>query len=136
VWPRENVEQSPLFIGNGREEDYAGMDAAGKWVVLSQADSLSRALLAAHKVAGVILLPDENQAKDWETTVIRQYRFGYMHYVPDGVPAPAGIPYILVSPELARLLVKGCHLAVRLTCKQERVTAYNVIAVAARNRPI
>jgi hypothetical protein len=123
------IVQSPLFIGNGSEEDYSGMDAAGKWVVLSQVDSLGRALLARHRVAGVILLPDENQAKDWETTVIRQYRFGYMHYVPDGVPALAGIPYILVSPDLARLLVKGVHLAVRLTRKQEHVTAYNVIAV-------
>lgn len=125
----ETVVQSPLFIGKGREEDYAGMDAAGKWVVLSQVDSLSQALLAKHQVGGVILLPDENQARDWETTVIRQYRFGYMHYVPDGVPAPAGIPYILVSPDLARILVKGCHLAVRLTCKQQRITAYNVIAI-------
>lgn len=123
------IVESPLFIGNGREEDYAGMDAGGKWVVLSQADSLSQALLAKHQVGGVILLPNENQARDWETTVIRQYRFGYMHYVPDGVRPPAGIPYILVSPDLARLLVKGCHLAVRLTCKQEPDTAYNVIAV-------
>jgi len=123
------IVESPLFIGNGREEDYAGMDAGGKWVVLSQADSLSQALLAKHQVGGVILLPDENQARDWEITVIRQYRFGYMHYVPDGVRPPAGIPYILVSPDLARLLVKGCHLAVRLTCKQEPDTAYNVIAV-------
>jgi len=109
--------------------------AAGKWVVLSRVDSLSRALLARHEVAGVILLPDENQAKDWETTVIRQYRFGYMHYVPDGVPAAAGIPYILVSPELARLLVKGCHLAVRLTHKQEHVTAYNVMAILPGTDP-
>jgi hypothetical protein len=127
--------QSPLFIGNGREEDYAGVDAAGKWVVLSQADSLSQALLAAHKVAGVILLPDEHQAKDWETTVIRQYRFGYMHYMPDGIPPSGGIPYILVSPELARVLVKGCHLAVKLMRTPERVTAYNVIGVLPGRDP-
>jgi hypothetical protein len=130
------IGQSPLFIGNGREEDYAGVDAAGKWVVLSQADSLSGALLAAHKVAGVILLPDEGQAKDWETTVIGQYRFGYMHYVPDGVPSSDGIPYILVSPELARVLVKGCHLAVRLTHMQGRVTGYNVIGVLPGKDPM
>jgi len=51
------------LLATGSEEDYSGMDAAGKWVVLSQVDSLGRALLARHRVAGVVLLPDENQAK-------------------------------------------------------------------------
>ncbi|HVV53776.1 MAG TPA: hypothetical protein VHC47_00540, partial [Mucilaginibacter sp.] len=42
-----------------------GIAKAGKWVVLSPGDSVRS------KPAGIILLPAADQAKDWETTVIR-----------------------------------------------------------------
>ena len=50
----------------------------GKWIVLAPGDTVK-----GHP-AGIIRLPDEAQKNDWETTVIRAYRFEYMNYVPDG----------------------------------------------------
>ena len=98
-----------------------GKTSQGKWTVVSPGDSIP-----AH-AAGVVSLPD--QTKDWETTVIRQYRFGYMHYVPDGMPSPTGVPTIMVSPELARHLKPGDRISVVLVHKTQPRTGYNVIAV-------
>jgi hypothetical protein len=85
--------------------------------------------------AGIILLPTESQANDWETTVIRQYRFGYMHYLPDGRPLPAGIATILVSPTLAKELTPGDSLSVRLAYRSELKTGYNVVGIVSGTSP-
>lgn len=100
-----------------------GITRAGKWVVLSPGDSVRG------KPAGVVLLPNKDQAKDWETTVIRQYRFGYMHYLPDGLNVPEGTPTILASPLLTKMLVAGDSVVVKLTYKTENRTGYNVIGI-------
>jgi hypothetical protein len=98
-----------------------GSIAKGKWIVSAPGDKVKG------NAAGIILLPDESQAKDWETTAIRQYRFGYMHYVPDGITAQHDIPTIMVSPGLAKQLAPGDSIAVTLICRQERKTGYNVV---------
>lgn len=100
-----------------------GIAKTGKWVVLAAGDSVEG------NPAGVVLLPNQNQAADWETTVIRQYRFGYMHYVPDGVNVPEGTPTVMASPALAKLLVKGDSVRVTLRYKSENKTGYNVIGI-------
>jgi hypothetical protein len=101
-----------------------GSSSTGKWVVLSSEDSIP-----SH-VAGVVLLPGADQAKDWETTVIRQYRFGYMHYVPDGIPPQTGVPTIVVSPALAAHLSRGDSVTVTINRNIRKTTAYNVVALA------
>lgn len=100
-----------------------GIVSAGKWVVLAAGDTIKG------KPAGVIYLPDKSHANDWETTVIRQYRFGYMHYLPDGPNVPDGAPAIMVSPPLAKMLMAGDSVAVRLQYKSENKTGYNVIGI-------
>ncbi|MBS1565440.1 MAG: M28 family peptidase [Bacteroidetes bacterium] len=95
----------------------------GKWLVVSPGDSIKG------KPAGIVLLPGQNKAGDWETTVIRQYRFGYMHYVPDGSDSQAATPTILVSPVLAKQLVAGDSLDITFSYKARRKTGYNVIGV-------
>jgi hypothetical protein len=100
-----------------------GVTKAGKWFVLSPGDSVKG------NPAGIILLPTGDQAKDWETTVIRQYRFGYMHYGPDGEHVPEGMPTILISPTLAKTLVKGDSVNVALHYRSESKTGYNVIGI-------
>jgi Zn-dependent M28 family amino/carboxypeptidase len=79
--------------------------------------------------AGIILLPTEEQAKDWATTVIRQYRFGYMHYLPDGHVAPTGVPMIVVSPALAKAFRPGDSVSVSLNYRSERKSGYNIIGI-------
>jgi len=106
-----------------------GIAGSGKWVVLAPGDSVKG------KPAGVILLPNKDQAKDWETTVIRQYRFGYMHYLPDGVNAPEGVPTIMVSPLLAKTLFPGDSVTVNLKYRSESKTGYNVIGKVAGTNP-
>jgi CubicO group peptidase (beta-lactamase class C family) len=100
-----------------------GVARGGKWVVASSAAAVKG------RPAGIILLPTEDQAKDWETTVIRQYRFGYMHYLPDGSAAPGGVATILVSPALAAALRPGDSVSVTLLYRSEHKTGYNVIGI-------
>jgi len=106
-----------------------GQAKKGKWLVLAPGDSLKG------KAAGIILLPDANQRKDWETTVIRQYRFGYMHYLPDGMPAQQGVPTIIVSPLLAQNLNSGDSVTVTLKHRRENQMGYNVIALLPGTNP-
>jgi len=106
-----------------------GIAGSGKWVVLAPGDSVKG------KPAGVVLLPNKNQADDWETAVIRQYRFGYMHYQPDGMNVPDGTPTIMVSPLLAKILVEGDSVEVLLKYRSESKTGYNVIGKAAGTNP-
>ncbi|MBS1530222.1 MAG: M28 family peptidase [Bacteroidetes bacterium] len=106
------------FIVTGR-----GVAKTGKWRVLKAGDSVKG------NPAGVILLPNADQSKDWETTVIRQYRFGYMHYVPDGKVAAVGASTIMVSPRLAKMLAPGDSVNVKLCYKFENKPGYNVVGV-------
>lgn len=91
-------------------------------------DSAETAQLLSRKAAGVILLPNEQQSSDWETAVIRQYRFGYMHYAADYKAANALLDIIMVSPGLALKLNTDPKLVVNIKFKQDRVNGYNVIA--------
>jgi len=101
----------------------------GRWVVSnSMPDSVAERSLRAKKVAGVILLPDSSQGADWETAVIRQYRFGYMHYKADYTPSRQLLTYILVSPQIAAKIKRGYKPAVSIRYKQENINGYNVIA--------
>ncbi len=106
-----------------------GIARKGKWVVLFPGDSVK------DNPAGIILLPGEAQAKDWETTVIRQYRFSYMHYLPDGDSPQSGIPTIMISPALAKTLSPGDSIAVKLKYKAEKKTGYNVIGMVPGTNP-
>src|ERR1700744_1061120 len=135
VW--DNYSGSSLII-KGRQYQHGttnfivlqrGQAKKGKWLVLAPGDSLKG------KAAGIILLPDANLRKDWETAVIRQYRFGYMHYVPDGMPAQQDVPTIIVSPSLAQNLNAGDSVTVILNYKQENQTGYNVIALLPGTKP-
>ncbi|TDW96070.1 serine hydrolase [Dinghuibacter silviterrae] len=74
--------------------------------------------------AGRVRLPDSTQSADWETTVIRQYRFGYMHYVPDSLPSTDSC--ILLSPKLAAL--PHANISITFHHRIEQRTGYNVIA--------
>lgn len=101
----------------------------GEWVVLkAMPDSAAIAALTKQKVAGVILIPDQQQSGDWETTVIRQYRFGYMHYAADFVQKNSRLTIILISPVLAEEINKGQKPMVNLKFKQDQTNGYNVIA--------
>ena len=100
-----------------------GVARKGKWVVASSVAAV------VGRPAGIILLPTEDQARDWETTVIRQYRFGYMHYLPDGNVATAGAPVIVVSATLAAMLRVGDSVSVTLLYRSEHKTGYNVIGI-------
>jgi len=106
------------FIVIGR-----GVAKAGKWMVLKAGDSVRG------NPAGLILLPNADQSKDWETAVIRQYRFGYMHYVPDGKVHAEGTSTIMVSPMLAKLLAPGDSIDVKLSYKSENKPGYNIVGV-------
>ena len=106
-----------------------GASQKGKWVVASSAATVEG------RPAGIILLPTEGQANDWETTVIRQYRFGYMHYLPDGRLLAAGIATILVSPTLAKALTPGDSISVRLVYRSEHKTGYNVVGIVSGTSP-
>jgi len=102
---------------------------AGKWVVLAPGDSVKG------KPAGILLLPNKDQAKDWETTVIRQYRFGYMHYLPDGPNAQDGTSTIMLSPSLAKMLTPGDSATVQFQYKSTNKTGYNVIGKVPGTNP-
>ena len=169
---------SPVFIGYGIHEpeygwdDYAGVDVKGKWVIVLNGippadannpafpdslrkyadDSLKYNAVIKHKVAGVIVLPNKYAIENWESTVIRNYRFNYIHYVEadinkKGSPEPV-IPCILLQAELAQLLLAGqsydpmtnkgnyhsyildnTEISVTIDCKEEFIDCYNVIAV-------
>lgn len=102
---------------------------SGDWVVLKdRPDSAKTAVLIRQKVAGVILLPNKQQTSNWETTVIRQYRFGYMHYAADYGPENAQLSIILISPALAEELHKEPKNLINIQFKQGLVNGYNVIA--------
>jgi len=111
-----------------------GVARKGKWVVASSGAASSSAAVKG-RPAGIILLPTEDQATDWETTVIRQYRFGYMHYLPDGSAAPGGVPTILVSPALSAALRPGDSVSVNLVYRSEHKTGYNVIGIVRGTSP-
>jgi len=101
----------------------------GEWVILKvMPDSAATENLIKQKTAGVILLPNEQQSSDWETTAIRQYRFGYMHYAADYMATYAPLTIIMISPILAEKIKKDPKIVVDMRFKQERVNGYNVIA--------
>ena len=100
-----------------------GITRPGKWIVAAAGDPVTGS------PAGIVLLPSADQAKDWETMVLREYRFGYMHYLPDGLPVKEGIPTLILSPSLAKLLAPGDSVAVVLHYQAERRTGYNVIGI-------
>jgi hypothetical protein len=101
----------------------------GDWVTLKTIpDSAETAALIQQKVGGVILLPNEQQSGDWETTVIRQYRFGYMHYAADFKPANVQLNIIMVSPVLAGKIKDGPAPIVNLKSRIDKVNGYNLIA--------
>jgi len=101
----------------------------GDWKILkTMPDSAETANMVKQKIAGVILQPNKQQAADWETTVIRQYRFGYMHYAADYTAVNAQLNIIMVSPALAIKLNKDPNPLVDIQFKQNRVSGYNVIA--------
>lgn len=117
-------------------DDYAGFNLEGKWVILlngippadasnpafpdtlrkrytdgENCRSLKYNALIKHKAAGVVVLPDKYAIENWETTVLRKYRFNYIHYAQTDIdrkvsPEPV-IPYILLQAELAQLLLAG-----------------------------
>ncbi|MES2110194.1 MAG: M28 family peptidase [Bacteroidota bacterium] len=137
IW--DNYDASSLSVGGETFRHSGGnfivlqrsAQQAGKWMVLQhRPDSSETEALVKQKVAGAIVLPDEAQAKDWETTVIRQYRFGYMHYAIDYKPVIAPLTLILVSPHVAKQLKAGLP-KVNFKYKQEQVSGYNVIGRVA-----
>ena len=146
--PQTGNLAAPVFLGDGVGGE--GVEVAGRWVVLlNYPDSFTYQTLLRHRVAGVLVLPDSTISGDWETRVIRQYRFGYMHYADDSLePEKAGIPIILVHPRLASRLFEGenynplsgtgiihpfvltTKLAITLHQKKEHINSSNVIALA------
>jgi len=135
IW--DNYDGSTIAI-NGKTYLHKGgnftvlqhtASTTGDWIILKDIpDSAETANLLSRKVAGVILLPNEQQSSDWETTVIRQYRFGYMHYAADYTVANAQLSIIMVSPALAIKLNIDPKSVVNIQFKQDRVNGYNVIA--------
>ncbi len=164
-------------------DDYAGMDVKGKWVIVLNGippvdlidpifpdnlrkkyadgkicDSLKYNAFIKHEVAGVIVLPDKYTAENWEIEAIRKYRFNYIYYAGADVnwkvtPEPI-LPYILVHPELARILLSGqaydpiankgsyhsyildnIEMSVNIDCKKESINCYNVMAVVPGTDP-
>lgn len=103
--------------------------AIGGWIVLREMpDSAATEHLVRRKMAGVIVLPNEQQASDWETTVIRQYRFGYMHYAADYSASNAQLNVVLISPVLAGRIKSDPKPIVKLSFIADSVNGYNVIA--------
>jgi hypothetical protein len=160
-------------------DDYAGVDVKGRWVIVLNGipaadsmnpsfpdtlrkqytdwktrDSLKLNALIKHKAAGVIVLPDKYAIENWESTVIRNYMFNYIHYAEAEInrkvsPEPV-IPFILLQAEPAQLLLaeqsydpmshKGSYhpyildnteISVTIDCKKEFIDCYNVIAVVS-----
>jgi len=102
---------------------------SGEWMILkTMPDSTETASLLKQNVAGVLLFPDEQQSSDWETTVIRQYRFGYMHYAADYIPSNSLLNIIMVSPALAAKINGDTKPLIDLKFRTDRVNGYNVIA--------
>jgi len=158
-------------------DDYAGLDVKGKWVILLNgippADTISPVFpdhlrkqyadwdncealkynsLIKHKAAGVIVLPNKYTIENWESTVLRNYRFNYIHYAEADtnkkVTPERILPYILIQAELARLLLAGqnydpmankgsyhsyildnTEISVAIDYKKEFIHCYNVVAV-------
>jgi hypothetical protein len=109
---------------------------SGDWVILKDIpDSAATAGLIQQKVAGVILLPNEQQAGDWETTVIRQYRFGYMHYAADYEPANCRLNIVMVSPALTKKLDRGAKPVINIRFKLDKLNGYNIIAKITGTAP-
>ena len=143
IW--DNYDASSLTVGGVTFHHSGGnfivlqrsVLQSGEWVLLQhRPDSSETKALLKQKVAGVIVLPDEAQTKDWETTVIRQYRFGYMHYGVDYEIITAPLTVILVSPRIADQLKAGLP-KVNFKYKQTHVNGYNVIArLAGTNKQL
>ncbi len=135
IW--DNYDGSTITIG-GRIYAHKGGNfvvlqrstpVQGEWLLLrAMPDSAGQAALRRQKPAGIILVPDQQQSADWQTTVIRQYRFGYMHYAADYVPQNGALTIILISPALAGKLVNGQKPAVKLMFRLDSINGYNVIA--------
>jgi hypothetical protein len=158
-------------------DDYADLDVKGKWVILLNGvpkddtnnhkfpDSLRKQYtnaktcetlkcnaLIKHKAAGVIVLPDKYAIENWESAVLSNYRYNYIHYADanvnrDATPEPE-LPIILIHPELAHILFAGhdydpmankgnyhsyilddTEISVTIGCQKEFVNCYNVVAV-------
>lgn len=158
-------------------DDYNGVNVGGKWVIMLDGtpppdsinivfpdnlrkrytdwktkDSLKYAALIKHKVAGVIILPDKYTSENWEIEVLRKYRFNYLHYARTDLNISNAfepeIPYILVSPNVAQILMSGQvynpvtsngryqsftlkkeEAIIDIQCKRENVNCYNIIAI-------
>jgi len=117
-------------------DDFAGLDVNGKWVIVLNGipstdtihpafpdslrkkytdwktrDSLKLNALVKHKVAGLIVLPDKQAIDNWESTVIQNYMYNYIHYADidankKDTQEPV-LPIILVHPKLAQILFSG-----------------------------
>lgn len=155
-------------------DDYRNKSLKGRWVLLldgmpppeiigykfpaalrdkynqsNLSDSLKYAALLKHQVAGVILVPNETSSKNWERTVIRSYRFNYIHSVKAKQVYERKIPYILVHPSLASSLfsgdtfdfankaeeyhaytLNGIKIRVDIQMKKEFIHCFNVVAKA------
>jgi len=134
---QDNYDGSTITIDNKTYPHQAGnfvvlqysTPITGEWVILkTMPDSAEIEKLLTQKIAGVLLLPNEQQTGDWETTVIRQYRFGYMHYIADYIPDKTPFTVILISPTLAGKLADGNKPVVDLKFRQDKINGYNVIA--------
>ena len=99
-----------------------------EWVVLKTMPDSAETAALIKQGAGVILLPNEQQAGDWETTVIRKYRFGYMHYAAYYVPANAQLTIIMVSPALTGEINSYTKPVIDTRYKLDHIKGYNVIA--------
>jgi hypothetical protein len=164
-------------------DDYAGIDVEGKWVIILNGippvdsitpmfpdnlrkryadrricDSLKYNAFIKHKVVGVIILPDKHTTVNWETEALRKYRFNYIHYANTDlnieVTPESTLPYILVHPDLAQILLAGqaydpiahkgnyhsyilddTEISVNIDCKKESINCYNVVAVVPGTDP-
>ena len=124
IW--DNYDGSSITIG-GKTYPHKG----GNFIVLQRAT----AAVQNGKPAEIIRTPDQQQSADWETTVIRHYRFSYMHYAADrglknttNTPANDSVTIILISPTLAAQLTNKQKPVVNLTFHQDHIYGYNVIA--------
>ncbi len=177
---------SPAFVGYGIHEpekgwdDYAGIDVKGKWVIVLNGmppananpafpeylrtqygnwkvhDSLKLNALMKHNVAGLIVLPDKYATDNWESSVLHNYRYNYIHYADSDVKKQAVsgpvLPVILIHPELAQVLfadqnfdpitnkgnyhsyiLDNTEISVKINCKKESINCSNVIAVVPGN---
>ena len=178
---------SPVFVGYGIHEpdlgwdDYADQDVKGKWVILLDGippkshkhptfpnklrrqytnayDSLKFKALSKHQIAGATVIHNENSAENWETSVIRKYRFNYLNYVKsdttNNTTPERSFPSILIHPQIAQSLLTGqpfhpweqkgsyrsftlkdIQISVTIDCRERKINCYNVGALVPGTDP-